>query len=367
MSIETILNKSEFKKDDIIRLLETDFDERNILYKFAADVKQQFVGKKTYFRGLIEYSNICGKNCLYCGIRRGNKNVTRYDLSDDEIIQSVKFAMESNYGSIVLQGGEIESPKHTERINRLIKEMMKISNGLIGITLSLGEQSIETYKLWRESGAKRYLLRIETSNRELYYQLHPNDKIHNYERRLQCLGDLKDLGYQVGTGVMVGLPGQTLDDLAHDLLFMKNLDIDMCGMGPYLEHKDTPLYDKRNELLPLETRFNLTLKMIAILRIMMRDINIAASTAMQSIDKFGREKALKAGANIIMPNITPGRYRDYYKLYENKPCTDEEAEDCLNCMEVRISIAGDEIGLNEQGDSPHYMKKETDNNQQFIR
>ena len=357
MSIEMILDKDKFDKSDLIRLLETDTEERKLLYKKSAEIKEKYVGKMTYFRGLIEYSNVCGKNCLYCGIRKGNKNLVRYNLSDDEIIEAVKTAIEYNYGSIVFQGGEIESPKHTERINKLIQRAMEISNGKIGITLSLGEQDVETYKLWRESGAKRYLLRIETSNQELYYKLHPKNKLHNFDRRKECLGFLKDLNYQVGTGVMVGFPGQSIEHLADDLIFMRDLDIDMCGMGPYLEHKDTPLYDRRHELISTEERFNLTLKMIAIMRIMMKNINLVASTAMQTIDKLGREKALKAGANIVMPNITPGRFRDYYKLYENKPCTNEEAEDCLNCMELRISISGDLIGYNQQGDSPHYNNR----------
>jgi biotin synthase len=357
MSIEMILNKSVFGKEDLIYLLKTDFNERNLLYKYASEIKKQYVDNKTYFRGLIEYSNICGKNCLYCGIRKGNKNVIRYNLTDEEILNSAEFALNNAYASIVLQGGEIESESNTKRILNLINKINILSDGKIGITLSLGEQSYETYKLWFDAGAKRYLLRIESSDYELYKTLHPNDKHHDFQRRLECLKVLKSIGYQVGTGVMIGFPEQTVEHLANDLIFMRDFDIDMCGMGPYIEHKDTPLYEKRKVLLPLEERFNLTLKMIAILRIMMKDINIAASTAMQSIDKFGREKAIKAGANIIMPNITPGKYRDYYKLYENKPCTDEEAEDCLNCMEVRISIAGDEIGLNEQGDSLHYKKR----------
>lgn len=357
MTIIEVLEKEFLDKHDIIRLLNCDFEERNVLYKYASKIKNDYVGSKTYFRGLIEYSNICAKNCLYCGIRRGNRNLKRYDLNDDDIIESVKFAIQNNYGSVVLQGGEIESTKHTERICNLIKQMMLVSDNKIGITLSLGEQSRETYKLWRDAGAKRYLLRIESSNKLLYSKLHPNDKLHDFDRRVECLQTLKELSYQVGTGVMIGLPGQTIENLAEDLLFMRDFDIDMCGMGPYLVHKDTPLYESRDELMPEVERFNLTLKMIALLRIMMKDINIAASTAMQSIDKFGREKALKAGANIIMPNITPGQYRNYYKLYENKPCTDEEAEDCLNCMEVRISIAGDQIGLSEQGDSLHYKNR----------
>jgi biotin synthase len=358
MSLTKILNKENFSREDIIYLLKTDFEDRNLLYKFAAEIKKNYVDSKTYFRGLIEYSNICSKNCLYCGIRYGNKNLQRYNLSDEEILDAAKFAMENNYGSIVLQGGEIESAKQTERINNLILKMMEFSDGKIGITLSLGEQSFETYKLWKDSGAKRYLLRIETSNRELYSKIHPNNENHNFDKRVECLKNLKKIGYQIGTGVMVGFPEQTLEHLANDAIFMKDLDIDMCGMGPYIEHKDTPLYEKRDLLLPLEERFNLTLKLISIMRIMMKDINIAASTAMQAIDKFGREKALKAGANIIMPNITPGKFRDFYKLYENKPCTDEEAQDCVNCMEARITIAGDTIGFSEQGDSIHFANKQ---------
>jgi len=174
---------------------------------------------------------------------------------------------------------------------------------------------------------------------------------------LQALYDLRSAGYQVGTGVMIGLPFQTSDHLAKDLLFMKELDIDMCGMGPYIEHADTPLWEFRHQLLPLDERFNLALKMIAILRLMMKNINIASATALQAIDPIGREKALKIGANIIMPNITPGVYRNDYKLYENKPCTDEEASDCKNCLEARIHMSGNKIGFDEWGDSLHFKER----------
>jgi biotin synthase len=356
-NIEQILNKSNPDKDDIIYLLNTNDDERKLLFIKANQVKTDIVGKKTYFRGLVEFSNQCAKNCFYCGIRHDNKNLDRFDLSDEEILEAVKFAWDSNYRNVVLQSGEISSHKFTDRIDNLLKEMMKMTDSQIGITLSCGEQTLETYQKWHNSGARRYLLRIETSNRELYYKIHPDNKIHDYDQRLDCLKFLKQAGYHVGTGVMVGLPFQTIEDMADDLLFMKNLDIDMCGMGPYIEHQDTPLYEFRDLLLPIEERFNLALKMIAILRILMPDINIAAATALQAIDKMGREKGLKVGANIIMPNITPGEYRDSYKLYENKPCTDEQAEDCLNCLEVRITIAGDEIGYGELGDSKHYLKR----------
>lgn len=355
--IDNILSKESLSRDNIIQLLNTSPDDRAKLFARSAEVKTQYVGDVVYFRGLIEFSNICGKNCLYCGIRKGNRNLQRYNLSDKEIIEASKFAYESNYASVVLQGGELEGEVFTNRIERLVKSIKEVSDGKLGITLSVGEQSLDVYKRWFDAGAHRYLLRIESSDKELYYKIHPNDKTHNFERRLQALYDLRTAGYQLGTGVMIGLPFQTTSHLAGDLLFMKELDIDMCGMGPYIEHVDTPLWEFRDKLLPLEERFNLALKMIAILRIMMKNINIASATALQAIDPIGREKALKIGANIIMPNITPGAYRNDYKLYENKPCVDEEASDCKNCLEARIHMSGNRIGYNEWGDSLHFKEK----------
>jgi len=355
--INKILNKKELTKDDIIYLLKTDKTERNILFKKSAQVKEKSIGNKVYYRGLIEFSNICDKDCFYCGIRKSNTNFTRYNISDNEILKAAKFAYKENYGSIVLQSGEISNNSFANRISNLLQEIKKLSKNKLGITISLGEQSLETYKKWFNAGAHRYLLRIESSNRNLYYKIHPNNNEHNFDNRINCLKSLKQIGYQTGTGVMVGLPFQTYDDLADDLLFMKNLDIDMCGMGPYIEHKDTPLFKYRDKLLPLEDRFILTLKMIAILRLLMPDINIAAATALQAIDKIGREKALKIGANIIMPNITPGKFRDDYNLYENKPCTDEEADDCKQCLEARIAISGNDIGYGQWGDSLHFKKR----------
>ncbi|MFH1121716.1 MAG: [FeFe] hydrogenase H-cluster radical SAM maturase HydE [Bacteroidota bacterium] len=355
--IDIILRQDNFSREDIVQLLNTDKEDRNKLFARAAEIKSQYIGNVVYFRGLIEFSNICEKDCFYCGIRKGNKNTQRYNLTDDEILNAARFAWESNYGSVVLQGGELESPAFTSRIERLLKDIKALSEGNLGITLSVGEQSPEVYKRWFEAGAHRYLLRIESSNRDLYYRIHPDNKSHSFERRLQALNDLRNAGFQLGTGVMIGLPFQTTEDLADDLLFMKDMDIDMCGMGPYIEHADTPLWQYRDRLLPLEERFNLALKMIAILRIMMKNINIASATALQAIDPIGREKALKIGANIIMPNITPGAYRNDYKLYENKPCTDEEAADCKNCLEARIHMSGNKIGYNEWGDSLHFREK----------
>ena len=361
MTIKEILKKEALSREDIISLLESEGEGRTLLFRKSAEVKEKYIGNKVWFRGLIEFSNICGKDCLYCGIRKGNKNLTRYNLSDDEILAAAKFAYDNRYGSIALQSGELESRFVTDRIEHLLIRIKELSNGELGVTLSVGEQETEVYKKWYDAGAHRYLLRVESTNRSLYNKIHPDDSKHDFNRRLDCLKSLQDIGYQTGTGVMIGLPFQTMDDLAGDLLFMKNFNIDMCGMGPYIEHADTPLIKHSIELMPLENRFDLTLKMIAIIRIMMKDINIVAATALQAIDPIGREKAVRIGANILMPNITPGKYRDSYKLYNNKPCTDDSAEDCQSCLEARVGLADAEVIYGEWGDSKHYSERRSKN------
>jgi biotin synthase len=353
--ITEILQKDNFTKEEIQSLLLTEGSDRQVLFEKALEMKLIEVGNKVYFRGLIEFSNVCIKDCYYCGIRKSNGQVTRYTLTDDEVLEAARFAFENNYGSVVLQSGENISSAFTSRIERLIKEIKKLSNDRLGITLSLGEQDEETYKRWFNAGAHRYLLRIETSDRELYKKLHPAD--HSFDIRLGCLETLKKLNFQAGTGVMIGLPFQTVESLANDLLFMQEFDVDMVGMGPYIEHAGTPLYAHRSELWDIQERFSMTLKMIAILRLMMKNINIAATTALQAIDPMGREKAVKVGANIIMPNITPGKYRNDYLLYENKPCVDEDPDQCLGCLDARLSIADSEIGYGEWGDSKHFQSR----------
>lgn len=356
-SVSDILDNETFSREELITLLQTTGEERTLLFKKAAEVKEKHIGNKVWFRGLIEFSNVCGKDCFYCGIRKGNKNIQRYNLSDEEIIAAARFAYENKYGSIALQSGEIEAESFTGRVESLVKRIKELSDGELGITLSVGEQDPEIYRRWYEAGAHRYLLRIESTNERLYRKIHPDNSKHDFRRRLDCLKSLQDIGYQTGTGVMIGLPFQTTDDLAGDLLFFNEFNIDMCGMGPYIEHADTPLIQYASDLMPLKDRFDLTLKMIAVLRIMMKDINIVAATALQAIDPIGREKAVMTGANIIMPNITPGRYRDSYKLYDNKPCTDDSAEDCQSCLEARITLANAEVVYGEWGDSQHYQRR----------
>jgi len=353
-----ILENGIFSKEELMYLLALKGKERLLLLKKAAETKTETVGKKVYFRGLIEYSNKCKKDCYYCGVRASNKNPNRYEVKDEEVLRAAKFAYDNQFASLVIQSGERNDEKFINKIEYLLKEIKLLSNNELGITLSCGEQTANTYERWKEAGAHRYLLRIETSNKELYSKLHPNNDLHDFSERIAALKRLKETGYQVGTGVMIGLPFQTLEHLADDLLFFKSLDIDMAGMGPFIEHQETPLYKYKDKLMSLKERFDLSLNMVALLRLTMPNINIAATTAMQAIDEQGREKALKVGANIIMPNLTPVKYREDYLLYQDKPCIDEEADECQNCLEARIHIAGAEIGYGEWGDSLHYKQRQ---------
>jgi len=356
--ISEIVNKDSFSKEEIVALLQTSGPDRQILFEKALEVKLREVGNKVYFRGLIEFSNACSKDCYYCGIRKSNHLVKRYTLSDVEILEAARFAYKNNYGSLVLQSGEIASPAFADRIENLIRSIKEESNQQLGITLSLGEQDEAVYRRWFDAGAHRFLLRIETSDPELYQKLHPAD--HSFDQRLNCLRALRRSGYQVGTGVMIGLPFQTVEQLAGDLLFMQEMDVDMVGMGPYIEHSETPLYQYRDSLWTIQDRFDTTLKMVAVLRLMMKNINIAATTALQAIDPLGREKAVKVGANVVMPNITPGKYRNDYALYQNKPCVDEEPEQCTGCLDARLALTDSEIGYGEWGDSKHFGKRKTE-------
>ncbi len=343
------------QRNDILEKLSlSDPDSLSQLYAEANAIKTATIGNKVYLRGLIEFSNICSKNCYYCGIRRDNREVNRYELSAQEVLAAVDFAWKNRYGSVVLQSGEQQSARFTERITHLLYEIKAMTNQEVGITLSCGEQTAQTYREWYNAGAHRYLLRIETSNSELYRQLHPNDEKHSFDARLLALRRLRDEGFQVGTGVMIGLPFQTVEDLADDLLFFQSFNVDMVGMGPYLEHGQTPLYQHLNLLLTKENRLELTLKMVAILRLLMPDINIAATTALQVIHPEGRERAVLAGANIIMPNMTLPEHRPDYLIYENKPGLQDDAALSKSKLEQNLQNAGITIGYGEWGDSVHF-------------
>lgn len=365
--IENLLHKEQMNKADILYCLKSSGKEYEALLNFSSEQKKKHVGNKVYLRGLIELSNNCSKDCYYCGIRKSNKKTKRYNLKDAEVLEAAKFAYENNFGSLVIQSGELQIENFSKRIEHLLKQIKSLSDNKLGITLSCGEQSEDTYKRWFDAGAHRYLLRIEASDKELYAKLHPQNDLHSFETRLKSLELLKKCGYQTGTGVMIGLPFQRLEHLANDLLFMKEFDIDMCGMGPYIEHADTPLFQYKENLLPLSERFELGMKMIALLRIMMPNINIAATTALQAIDKNGREKAIQIGANVLMPNITPGTYRDAYALYENKPLTKSSDDDCKTCIEMNLKGVENKIAYGAWGDSLHFKAKTSAKNLHSLR
>lgn len=370
--------------------MDVEITDRQRLREEAYSLKLKYRGPQVFFRGLIEISNRCRKNCLYCGIRGGNHLAHRYEMSDEEVLREAQFALDAGYGSIALQGGERTDSVFVERIARLVSQIRHLQPGGagvsanlsgkpndLGITLSLGEQSREVYRAWREAGASRYLLRIEASNSELYRKLHPcrEEETHSYERRVQALQDLKSEGYLLGSGVMIGLPFQTYSNLDEDLRFLKSLEVDMVGMGPYIPHKDTPLGqivahwkdgsgsglpDNLMELASLprgdfwdmenDELLELCIDMVARLRILMPHINIAATTALQVLDPCGREKALLAGANVIMPNMTETSLRDSYSLYEGKQGVADDAASTRDKLLDNLSRLGIPVGWNLKGD-----------------
>ncbi len=337
-------------------LLDTPYHEAQPLFDTALAIKKEVMGDEVYLRGLLEFSNICAKNCYYCGVRRDRK-LHRYEITDEEVRTAARFAVEQNFSSMVIQAGERTSSSFVDRITRALDIIMEESNNRMAVTLSLGEQSEETYRKWLDHGATRYLLRIESSNKKLYEKIHPVDPLHAYDKRVEALEKLRNTGYQVGTGVMIGLPFQTTEDLADDLLFFKKMDIDMFGMGPYIEHEDTPLYRYRALLPPPLERFWMSIKMIAVLRLICRDVNMAATTAMQALYPGGREKAMLAGANVIMPNLTPVKYREDYLLYKDKPGLEQEKEDTLAYLDKIISGIGLRIGYGKKGDALHFTNR----------
>lgn len=315
----------------------------------AYRVKVATVGPEVYLRGLIEISNRCVKNCFYCGIRRDIR-CQRYELSEEEVLTTAQMAAERHFGSVVIQGGERTDAAFVRKITRLLKAIKSIDTGAdppLGITLSLGEQPREVYEEWFDAGAHRYLLRIESSNPDLFRRIHPDDSLHAYDRRLQALYDLKAIGYQAGTGAMIGLPFQTAKDMADDLLFYKEFDAPMVGMGPYNPHPETPLTLSGAPFPSAQRRFALGLKMIALLRLLMPDINIAAATALEILDPRGREKGVLSGANVIMPNITPREQMVKYNLYDRKTLNASDVQDLID--------KGISIGFGRWGDSKHFV------------
>ena len=297
----------DLDKEEILELLQND-DINEELFKAADEIRQKYLGDYVHLRGLIEFTNICKRNCMYCGLRRDNKNLERYRLTQEEILDFAKKAVSYGYKTIVLQGGE-DDYFTKERMTNIVKEIKKLG---VALTLSLGEKTYDEYKAFKEAGADRYLIRIETTDKKLYEDMDPN---MSFEERLNCLKNLRDLGYEVGSGILVGLPNQTLESIANDILFFKEINADMIGIGPFIPNEDTPLKDAQGGNLTL------ALKVMALTRLILPDINIPATTAMESLTPNGRIVALQSGANVVMPNVTEGDYRKLYALYPGKICT----------------------------------------------
>ncbi len=307
--------------DDIERALqETEARTIQELFERADAVRKQYAGDAILLRGLVEFSNYCGRHCYYCGLNAANRSLERYRLSDKEILDSAAKIASDNIKTIVLQSGE-DPALDPQRLASIIKEI-KAKQG-IAVTLSVGERPREDYELWRKAGADRYLLKIETSDKKLYDSLHTGME---FENRLRCLRDLKELGYETGSGIMVGLPGQTLRSIANDILFFKEWGFDMIGIGPFIPHDRTQLAGTE----PGDV--NLVLKTLALTRIVVRKVNLPATTALGSMGKDYRAEGLKAGANVLMPNYTPVKYRKLYEIYPNKRCISEATGVCAPCM-----------------------------------
>jgi biotin synthase len=336
-------------------------DERRLeeLWQRADTQRRRHVGDEVFLRGLIEFSNYCGRLCHYCGLRADNRQLQRYRMSADEIMACTRQAVEFGYGTVVLQSGEDYAMSVTW-MSGLIRRIK--AETPLAVTLSLGERSEEEQLAWRQAGADRYLLRFETSNEELYRRIHPPIAGRPGDR-IAMLRRLRRLGYEVGSGVMIGIPGQTYEDLANDLELFRELDLDMIGVGPFLPHPGTPLggSDEPTPAPDGEQAPNselMTYKMVALVRLMCPMTNIPSTTALATLNReSGRELGLCRGANIIMPNLTPASYRCLYEVYPDKACLFETAEACYGCINGRILALGRTIGVG-RGDSPNRLQRE---------
>jgi 2-iminoacetate synthase len=333
-------------RDDIIaRLRELDEAKLDELWSAADAVRRRSVGDAVHLRGLVEISNHCVRACGYCGLRAANADVTRYRMTADEVLACAAQAVSFGYGTVVLQAGE-DPGLGAEWVADVVRRIKATTP--LAVTLSLGERDEEALRLWRQAGADRYLLRFETSNRELYERIHPPRPGQAVSDRVALLRRLRALGYEIGSGVMVGIPGQTYADLADDLLLMRELDLDMIGIGPYIAHPDTPL---GSAPAPGDDAFQVpadelsTLKAVALARLLCPGANIPSTTALATIDRAqGRELGLRRGANVVMPNLTPLQYRVHYTIYPGKACLNETAEVCQGCLETRIAAVGRTVG-----------------------
>ena len=329
MLIEKLCKEQDLTDAEFKTLLETDqYDDA--LQKAADAVRRANYGTDVYLRGLIEFTNYCRNDCLYCGIRRSNRNASRYRLTEEDILACCEEGYSLGYRTFVLQGGE-DTYYTDERICRIVSAIRERYPDC-AVTLSIGEKPRESYQAFFDAGAERYLLRHETADAALYSRLHPAEL--SLENRIRCLYDLKDIGYQVGAGMMVGAPFQTTEHLIRDLRFLQELQPDMIGIGPFLPHKDTPFRDEPKGDLYL------VLRLLGILRLLFPGVLLPATTALGTIQPQGREMGLKMGANVIMPNLSPVAVRKKYMLYDDKICTGEESAQCVDCLGRRVASAG---------------------------
>ena len=335
---------SEGEYADLIR--NRDDEAADLLKNLATGKRKAVFSDAIYIRGLIELSSYCKNNCLYCGIRRDNAGAQRYRLAKEEILDCADEGYDLGFRTFVLQGGE--DPYFTDEILCGIISAVKDKHPDCAMTLSMGERSRNSYQALYDAGADRYLLRHETADKDHYEKLHPLEM--SFDNRLSCLRDLKEIGYQVGCGFMVGSPFQTSETLAKDLKFIETFRPDMCGIGPFIPHHDTPFGNEKAGSVEL------TLFLLSVIRLILPDVLLPATTALGTLDPLGREKGILAGANVVMPNLSPVAVRKKYELYDNKICTGEESAQCLGCLETRIRATGSYIAT-DRGDAPRVINR----------
>ena len=328
---EKLITSRHLETDEYESLIANRDEElARLLAEEAVKVRKKIYGNEVFTRGLIEISNICRNDCLYCGIRRSNKNCERYRLSEEEILECANEGHELGFRTFVLQGGE--DAYYSDEVLCGIVSRIKRAHPDCAVTLSMGERSYESYKNLKEAGADRYLLRHETADKAHYEKLHPAEM--SFENRMNCLKNLRELGYQVGCGMMVGSPFQTYKELAEDLSFIESFRPDMCGIGPFIPHKDTPFKEHPSGTLEL------TCFLLSVIRLIYPSVLLPATTALGTIDPRGREKGILAGANVVMPNLSPVSVRKKYELYDNKICTGDESAQCRSCLDLRMETIG---------------------------
>ena len=342
------LEKNNDLTDEEFKALILTEDEEAIeyLHERARTVRESVYGKDVYLRGLIEFTNYCKNDCLYCGIRRSNKNADRYRLSKEEILSCAETGYKLGFRTFVLQGGE-DAFFSDEVLEDIIKELKK-RYPECAVTLSVGERERESYQRLFDAGADRYLLRHETADKAHYESIHPAEL--SFDHRMKCLRDLKEIGYQVGCGFMVGSPNQTPDTLLKDIKFIRDFKPEMVGIGPFIPHKDTPFAKEK------EGSVKLTLKLLSIIRLILPDVLLPSTTALGTLDPTGREKGILAGANVVMPNLSPTDVRGKYLLYDNKICTGDEAAECIRCMSLRVEKVGYRV-VENRGDNIRFVKE----------